>query len=77
MSHLDQIFSFTAIGLAYDGVGIAVLGFAFFSRSIPAMMIESGTYWGGNDALLESLVRSRTDGVTGTARLAACIDCAG
>jgi hypothetical protein len=33
------------------------------------MMVESGTYWGGNNALLESLIQQRTDGVAGTSFL--------
>jgi len=66
---VEELFTLTAVGLAYDGIGVTILGFAFFSKSIKSMMIESGTYWGGNNALLESLVHARTDGVTGTALL--------
>lgn len=66
---IDHLFQVGSVGLLYDGVGVAILGFAFFSKSIKEMMVESGTYWGGNDALLQSLVHTRTDGITGTAFL--------
>lgn len=65
----DHLFKVGSIALLYDGLGVAVLGFAFFSKSIKEMMVESGTYYGGNDALLQSLVHTRTDGVTGTVLL--------
>ena len=68
---MDELFTLTAVGLAYDGFGIVILGFAFFSKSIQSMMIESGTYYGGNNALLESLIQARTDGVSGTTLLVA------
>src|SRR3989344_5390839 len=66
---MDHIFQFNSVGLLYDGVGVIALGFAFFLKSVRAMMIESGTYWGGNNALLESLIQQRTDGVVGTSLL--------
>lgn len=66
---MEELLTLTAVGLAYDGIGVTILGFAFFSKSIKSMMVESGTYWGGNNALLESLVHARTDGVTGTTLL--------
>ena len=68
---MDNVFTFTAVGLAFDGIGVAILGYAFFSKSVAAMMVESGSYYGGNDALLYSLIQSRTDGVAGTALLIA------
>ena len=66
---MDHIFLFNSVGLLYDGVGVIALGFAFFLKSVKAMMVESGTYWGGNNALLESLIQQRTDGVVGTSLL--------
>ena len=66
---MDHIFQLNSVGLLYDGVGVIALGFAFFLKSIRVMMIESGTYWGGNNALLESLIQQRTDGVVGTSLL--------
>jgi len=68
---MEKLLSLASVGLAYDGIGVTILGFAFFSKSIKSMMIESGTYWGGNNALLESLIQARTDGVTGTSFLVA------
>jgi len=47
-------------------MGVAILGFAFFSKSLSALIVESGSYWGGNNALLESLIQSQADGVAGT-----------
>ena len=66
---MEHIFQLNSVGLLYDGVGVVALGFAFFLKSVKAMMVESGTYWGGNNALLESLVQQRTDGVVGTSLL--------
>jgi len=63
---MEQLFHLGSVGLLYDGAGVVALGFAFFLKSTKAMMVESGTYWGGNDALLESLIQQRTDGVAGT-----------
>lgn len=63
--------SSAVVSLAYDGFGVAILGFAFFSKSLEALMMESGTYFGGNDAVLESFIQSRTDGVAGTLLLIA------
>lgn len=68
---MDKAFTFTAVGLAYDVFGIVILGYAFFSKSVEAMMVESGSYYGGNDALLRSLIESRTDGAAGTLLLVA------
>lgn len=62
----NSIFTLSACGLAFDGFGVAVLGYAFFSRTLKSLETESGTYWGGNNALLESLIQSRTDGISGT-----------
>ncbi|MEK7748058.1 MAG: hypothetical protein AAB300_03185, partial [Nitrospirota bacterium] len=58
-----------SVGLMYDGVGVVALGFALFLKSVKAMVIESGTYFGGNNALLESLIQQRTDVVAGTSFL--------
>lgn len=66
---MDKLFTLTAVGLAYDGFGVVILGFAFFSKSMESMMTESGTYWGGNNVLLKSLIQSKVDGVTGTTLL--------
>jgi hypothetical protein len=63
---MEQLFHLGSVGLLYDGAGVVALGFSFFLKSTKAMMVESGTYYGGNDALLESLIQQRTDGVTGT-----------
>lgn len=63
---VDHLFQISSVGLLYDGVGVTILGFAFFSKSIKEMMVESGTYYGGNNALLQSLIHTRTDGITGT-----------
>lgn len=45
---------------------MAVLGYAFFSRTLKSLETESATFYGGNNALLESLIQSRTDGISGT-----------
>lgn len=66
MEVMEHLFQLSTIGLTYDGVGVAILGFAFFSKSLDALIVESGTYYGGNNAALESLIQSQTDGVTGT-----------
>lgn len=66
---MEQLFQLSSVGLLYDGVGVVALGFAFFLKSVKAMMVESGTYWDGNDALLRSLIQQRTDGVVGTSLL--------
>ena len=66
MEVMEHLFQLSTIGLAYDGVGVAILGFAFFSKSLDAQIVESGTYYGGNDAVLRSLIQSQTDGVVGT-----------
>jgi hypothetical protein len=63
---IDELFRLNSVGLIYDGVGVVILGFAFFTKSVKAMTVESGTYYGGNDALLKSLIQSRTDGMVGT-----------
>ncbi len=55
-----------SVGLVFDGVGVVILGFAFFTRSVKAMAVESGTFYDGNDALIKSLIESRTDGIAGT-----------
>jgi hypothetical protein len=63
---MEQFFHLSSVGLLYDGAGVVALGFAFFLKTTKAMMVESGTYYDGNDALLESLIQQRTDGVAGT-----------
>ena len=66
MQIMEDIFQLNSVGLLYDGFGVVILGYAFFSKTIKEMMVESGTYYGGNNALLNSLIHTRTDGVTGT-----------
>lgn len=66
---IEQLIQLGSVGLIYDGVGVVVLGFAFFLKSVKEMMVESGAYWDGNDALLQSLIHQRTDGVVGTSLL--------
>ena len=66
---IEHLFQLGTVGLIYDGLGIVVLGYAFFSKTIKEMMVESGTYYNGNNALLQSLIHTRTDGVTGTVLL--------
>lgn len=63
---IEQIFQLGSVGLVYDVTGVVILGIAFFTKSLNAMIVESGTYYGGNNAALESLIQSQTDGVTGT-----------
>ena len=63
---MEQLLQLNSVGLLYDGAGVIALGFAFFLKSIKAMTVESGSYWGGNNALLGSLIQQRTDGVAGT-----------
>ena len=58
-----------SVGLAFDGFGIVILGYAFFSKSLDTMAIESGTYYGGNTTFLQSLVQVKVDGVVGTSLL--------
>ena len=50
----------------YDGIGVAIIGYAFFSKSVETITEESSTYWNANSSLLRSIVQARTDGVTGT-----------
>lgn len=66
---MENLYTLSSVGLAYDGVGVAIIGLAFFSKTIRRMLEEAGTLYGGNNALLESLIQSRTDGVTGTVLL--------
>ena len=63
---MTGIFLLNSVGLVYDGFGVAILGYAFFSKTVAVMVEESSTYHGANDYLLRSLIHSRTDGVTGT-----------
>lgn len=63
---LDPFLNLMAAGLAFDGFGVLVLAYAFFVRSIDSLATESGTYYGGNNALLSSLIQARTDGIVGT-----------
>lgn len=65
MASLDLM----SVGLAYDGVGVAVLGYAFFRTGVSSLYLNSVTFWGGNRGVLEASVAGRTDGVTGTALL--------
>ena len=44
---MDHLLQLNSVGLAFDGLGVAILGFAFFAKSLPALIVESGTYWGG------------------------------
>lgn len=46
-----------------------MLGYAFFSRTTESLATESETYIGGNDALLCTLIQSKTDGIVGTGLL--------
>ena len=63
---MEQIFQLGSVGLVYDVLGVTIFGIAFFTKSLDALIVESGTYYGGNNAALESLIQSQTDGVTGT-----------
>jgi len=66
MEVMEHLFQLNAIGLVYDGVGVAILGFAFFSKSLDALLKESNAYYGGNAHLQKSLIQSQVDGITGT-----------
>ena len=67
---MDLLFSFTTAGLAYDVVGVSLLGWAFFSKTVKAMAEESKSGWDSNSRVLHSLARSRTDSIMGTLLLA-------
>ena len=66
---MGDLLHIAVIGLTYDVVGVLILGHAFFGKSLEAILIESGTYWGGNDALMKSLIETKVDGIAGTTML--------
>lgn len=58
--------SFVACGLAFDVVGIVLLGAAFFFKTKKSIRQEAGTYWDANPYLLKSIIASKFDGMAGT-----------
>ena len=66
---MGKLYNFTAIGLTYDVVGVAILGFAFFSTPISAIFLNSRHFHGGNNGVLNAGIEIKTDGITGTAIL--------
>ena len=63
---MESMFSLTSIGLAYDGFGVAILGYAFFSTRAATIFLNSRTFYRGNRGMLQAGMKTRTDGITGT-----------
>jgi hypothetical protein len=61
--------SLTSVGLVFDVVGVIGLGAAFFLKSPESLSVESGNFFGGNNATLKSRAASQCDGVFGTSML--------
>ena len=66
---MNNLFTFAAVGLAFDGIGVAILGYSFFAKSIRNLKDESDPHWDSNRDLLASLIQARTDGISGTSLL--------
>ncbi|MBI3916891.1 MAG: hypothetical protein HY322_07780 [Betaproteobacteria bacterium] len=66
---MNNLLDLNSVGLVYDGIGVSILGYAFFSTKISAFFLNSQTFYGGNAGVLEAGIETRTDGITGTALL--------
>ena len=62
----NNLFSFTSIGLTFDGVGVAILGFAFFAAKTSSFFLNAATFVGANPMAMEDGITARTDGIAGT-----------
>jgi hypothetical protein len=66
---MEALLTFSAVGLAYDGVGVTILGLASLLERPRDTLKQSQNYWEGNDPLLQRLVTSKYDITAGSIML--------